>query len=382
MIAPWRRPDWRGPCFGFLVMALACAVSFAVVAAVPVPIAVMGERVEVAPGCTVASALGRRQPEAGDLIDVDGTMLEDGAGMPGVYLLNGVECWPDAQVRPGDSVEMRPGDDIVETIMVEDRLTPQPMELKGSGSFVVVRDQGRPARTSVSRGVVTGRVFGQEEQAPAAPMSVMRVQYRSGASKVVLTFDDGPSRPYTAEILDVLEAEGVPAVFFMLGANVAARPDLAGRIANEGHELANHGYSHTLDEGSTQAEIEAEIEKTAAAVEAATGAGTKWFRPPGGALSADMVRAAQALGHMIVLWNVDSLDWRAAGGRLTADAISGRVLNPLPESGSVMLFHDGGGNRRATARALSTIIRTLKDQGYEFCTLTQLSEAAGLRPGS
>jgi len=85
---------------------------------------------------------------------------------------------------------------------------------------------------------------------------------------------------------------------------------------------------------------------------------------------------------MIVLWNVDSLDWRAAGGRLTADAISGRVLNPLPESGSVILFHDGGGNRRATARALSTIIRTLKDQGYEFCTLTQLAEAAGLRLGS
>ena len=342
-----------------------------------------GERVEVPAGTTVAAALGEgRQPEAGDLIDVDGEILEAGAGMPGVYLLNGLQCSPDAQVRPGDYVDVRPGDDIVETIVIEEQLTPAPMELRGSGSFVVVRDQGQPARTTVSRGVVTGRVLGQEERTTATPLSVMRVQYRLSGKRVVLTLDDGPSRPYTSQILDVLKAEGVPAVFFMLGANVAARPDLVKRIAEEGHELANHGYSHTLDEQSDQAEIEEEIAKTARAVEAATGSTTTWFRPPGGALSANMVRAAQEQNHRIALWNVDSLDWSTARGRPSADAIEARVLNPMPESGSVLLFHDGGGNRLATVQALSRIIRTLKDKGYEFCTLTQLAEAAGLRLGS
>lgn len=383
MSAPWRRPDWRGGCFGFLAIALACTVSFAVVAAVPVPITIMGERAEAPPGSTVKAVLGSlRQPEAGDLIDVNGELLEAGAGMPGAYLLNGVECWPDAQVRPGDAVDIRPGDDIVETIIIEDQLTPAPMELKGSGSFVVVRDQGQPARTTISRGVVTGRVFGEEEKVAAKPLSVMRVQYRPGGKKVVLTLDDGPSRPYTSDILDVLKAEGVPAVFFMLGANVVARPNLVKRIADEGHELANHSYSHTINEESSQAEIEAEIEQTAKAVEAATGLTTMWFRPPGGALSANMVRAAEALNHKIALWNIDSLDWRTVGGKPSADTIAHRVLNPLPESGSVMLFHDGGGDRRATVQALSRIIRTLKDQGYEFCTLTELAEAAGLRLGS
>jgi len=378
MTREWRRADLRAACFGSLIIALACTVSFAVVAAVPVPVTVMGQRVEVPQGATVAASLAGAGPEPGDLIDVNGAMLEAGGGMPGAYLLNGAECWAGTLLRPGDAVGVRPGDDIVETIIVEDQLTPGPMEVRGSGSFVITRHQGEPARTTVSRGMVTGRVFGEVQRKAAKPLSVMRVQYRPGGKKIVLTLDDGPSRTYTSDILDVLDEEGVPAVFFLLGASAAARPDLVKRIAREGHELANHGYSHTVDERSEQSYIEDEIARTAAVIEAAGGATTVWFRPPGGILSAEIVRAAAAQGHRIALWNVDSLDWRAARGRRGAEWIADRVLNPLPEPGSVLLFHDGGGNRSATVQALSTIIRTLKGEGYEFCTLSELAEAVGL----
>ncbi|MGB4338688.1 MAG: polysaccharide deacetylase family protein [Bacillota bacterium] len=374
---------WGSSGFAMLAMALACTVSLAVVAAVPMPVKVCGEWREAFQGATVASVVGR-EPPAGDLVDVNGEVLELGGGKPGEYLLNGVSCLPDTPVRPGDAVDVRPGDDVIETIIVEEQVLPQLMRVQGSGSFVVVQDWGRATRVAVRRGVITGKQFGEAVTVAGRPMSVKRVQYepQGKAKKVVLTFDDGPSRAYTPQVLDVLKAEGVRAVFFVLGANAAARPDLVRRMVEEGHEVANHGYSHTVGAALSRDEVEDEVRRTAQVVESITGQATKWFRPPGGALSGGIVEAAEACGHQLVLWNIDPEDWRAAAGGGGVDAIVDEVLSPMPETGSVILFHDGGGDRQATVAAVAEVVKVLKEEGYEFCTLTELAEAAGMAEGA
>ena len=339
------------------------------------PVMAMGRWVEVPLGSRVAAVAGV-VPPAGDLVDVEGAVLEAGAGMAGRYLLNGVECWGGALVHPSDAVDVVRGDDVVETIAVEARTVPQDLLFKGAGPFFALKNAGCPGVVEVRRGELTGEIFGTEEKVRPKPASVTRVRYRPREKKVVLTLDDGPSEKYTSAILDLLKAEGVRAVFFMLGRNVATRPALVKRMAAEGHELANHGYSHVLDETSSQADIKAEIERTSRAVKKAAGSPTVWFRPPGGVLTADILQAAQAAGHRVVLWDIDSEDWLAARDGLGAAAIVDSVLDPLPANGSVLLFHDGGGNRCLTVEALATVIRRLKAAGYGFCTLSELAGAA------
>lgn len=339
------------------------------------PAMVMGRWTEIPVGSRVASVISTT-PAAGDLVDSDGAVLEVGAGMAGAYLLNGAECWGGALVRPGDSVEVARGDDVVEAVVSEEKAIPQPMSFRGSGAFFALRDAGRPGVMEVRRGASTGKVFETVETVKAKSATVMRMRYRPQGKKVVLTLDDGPTDAYTSDILDLLKAEGVHAVFFMLGRNVAARGKLVKRMAAEGHELANHSYSHSIDEGASREATKAEIERASRAVKRATGTATKWFRPPGGSLNPAMLQAAEDAGHSVVLWDIDSLDWLAARDGLGAGAIESRVLNPLPANGSVLLFHDGGGDRRLTVEALTTIIRRLKAEGYDFCTLTELVEGA------
>lgn len=339
------------------------------------PVKAMGVWIEVPLGSRVAAVVGGAPP-AGDVVDSDGAVLQAGAGMPGAYLLNGVECWGGTLVRPGDAVDVARGGNVIETVVAQEEAVPQSMLFKGTGPFYALKNPGRPGVVEVRRGAITGQLLGAEEKAEPKPASVTRLRYRPREKKVVLTFDDGPAAKYTSDILDLLKAERVHAVFFMVGRNVAARPALVKRIAAEGHELANHSYSHLLDEGSSRDEIKAEIERTSRAVKKAAGKPTMWFRPPGGALSVDILQAAQAAGHRVVLWDIDSEDWLAARDGLGAAAIVDRVLSPMPANGAVLLFHDGGGNRRPTIEALATIIRRLKAAGYKFCTLSELAGAA------
>ncbi|NLH86774.1 MAG: polysaccharide deacetylase family protein [Firmicutes bacterium] len=205
-------------------------------------------------------------------------------------------------------------------------------------------------------------------------LSMTRARPRDGQKWAVLTFDDGPSASYTPAVLDILKDEGVHAVFFVIGIQAEARPELLTRIANEGHEIGNHTYSHLNPALASYEELVNEIERTSRIVEQATGSPTVWFRPPGGSVSPDMLRAVESTRHEIVLWNVDTEDWRAArladGDQLVVEAIAG---TSIPEV-SVVLMHDGGGPRNATVSALRPIIKYLKENGYRICSLMELAQ--------
>jgi peptidoglycan/xylan/chitin deacetylase (PgdA/CDA1 family) len=207
-------------------------------------------------------------------------------------------------------------------------------------------------------------------------LTMIRAKSQDGRKWAVLTFDDGPSANYTPAVLDILKDEGVHAVFFVIGIQAEARPELLTRITDEGHEIGNHTYSHLNPALASYEELVNEIERTSKIVEQATGSPTVWFRPPGGSISPHMLEAVESTKHEIVLWNVDTEDWRAArladGDQLIVEALAGAAT---PEV-CIVLMHDGGGPRNATVSALSPIIKHLKDNGYVFCSLTELAQEA------
>ena len=201
---------------------------------------------------------------------------------------------------------------------------------------------------------------------PAGPAYVTN---GSRSRKVVaLTFDDGPS-PYTTGFLDVLRAKGVKGTFFQIGQQVSSYASVERRILAEGHELANHTWSHaTVSGGGSLAS--SQISSTGSAIQSATGFKPCAFRAPGGAISSSLVSLARGMGYTTIEWDVDPQDWRTPG----ADAIYSRIVSGA-RSGSIILMHDGGGNRSQTLAALPRIIDTLRARGYGFVTVHEMTGA-------
>ncbi|WP_369182308.1 polysaccharide deacetylase family protein [Streptomyces sp. Y1] len=219
----------------------------------------------------------------------------------------------------------------------------------------------RPLRPAA--GAVTGLLAALLGLGAPAVASAATTSPAPAGPVVYLTFDDGPG-PNTAQVLAVLARYGVPATFFELGQNVAAHPDLTGQVAHQGESVQNHTWSHPDLRTLSAADFKAQILDTDHAIKARTGTTPGCLRPPFGFVN-DTVRArAAALGKTIVLWSVDPQDWSRPG----ATAIEQRVLGSV-QPGSVVLLHDGGGDRSQTVAALPTIINTLQQHGYTFRTL-------------
>jgi peptidoglycan/xylan/chitin deacetylase (PgdA/CDA1 family) len=179
--------------------------------------------------------------------------------------------------------------------------------------------------------------------------------------RVALTFDDGPSS-YTGTVLDILEHKHVDATFFVIGDNIPGRTGLLRRMIREGHEIANHSLHHETNGASA-----ASIRETSARIHSATGFRSCLYRPPGGYRSSGAFSAAWKLGMSNVLWDVDPRDWSQPG----SGAIYSRVTSAT-RAGSIILLHDGGGDRSQTIAALDDIISNLKNRGYRFVTVSKL----------
>ncbi|HEX8959660.1 MAG TPA: polysaccharide deacetylase family protein, partial [Solirubrobacterales bacterium] len=177
---------------------------------------------------------------------------------------------------------------------------------------------------------------------------------------VALTFDDGPST-YTPGFLSVLRREHVHATFFEVGQEIRGRAGTVRRILREGDEIGNHTMHHGFYPGY------ADLAATDALIRGVTHFEPCLFRPPGGAVDSSVVAAAGAAGLKTVLWDVDPVDWSTPG----AGAIYSRVVGAA-QRGSIILMHDGGGNRSQTLAALPAIIATLRARGYAFDTVSEL----------
>ncbi len=201
-----------------------------------------------------------------------------------------------------------------------------------------------------------------------APVSRVDVGERRLAA---LTFDDGPAED-TERVLDLLAAHGARATFFVLGRQVAGREETLRRALAEGHELGNHGWSHARADELSPEELASELERTSAAIEAATGAVPRLARPPYGAAAEPFAAAAWKVGMRTALWSVDPEDWRGDDGA----AIARRVLAAV-HPGAIVDLHDGWGrtpaSRRVTVDALATLLPALAAADWRLVTVSESS---------
>jgi len=177
---------------------------------------------------------------------------------------------------------------------------------------------------------------------------------------VALTFDDGPSE-YTEAFLDALQAKHAHGTFFELGQEMPGRETTMRRILREGDEIGDHTVNHVEFPGYFQ------IAGAAARIRSSTHFQPCVFRPPGGAVNSSVVATAGGLGMQTILWDVDPADWSDPG----SGAVYSRVVSAV-RPGSIVLMHDGGGDRSGTLAALPRIVDALRARGYRFATVSEL----------
>lgn len=192
------------------------------------------------------------------------------------------------------------------------------------------------------------------------------------SKKIFITFDDGPNEPHTPQILDILKEFGAKATFFVCGKNIEKFPQIAKRIADEGHTIGNHTYSHSKTLNFTGFFVKKfikEIEETEKIIWNAAGIKTKFFRPPWGILMPWMKTCLLDRGYRIILWDIEAHDWEEPPSEIIARRILGKV-----KPNDIILLHDGEKtklrtNRSQTVLSLPLVIKSLKDKGYQFRAL-------------
>jgi peptidoglycan/xylan/chitin deacetylase (PgdA/CDA1 family) len=182
---------------------------------------------------------------------------------------------------------------------------------------------------------------------------------------IALTFDDGPSAALTPKLLDLLAARHLKATFFVVGQNAADHPDILKRAVREGHEIANHSWSHpNLGKMSDDA-VRRELQKTDDAIVAATGKRPTLLRPPYGSITASQKKwIHQEFGYRIIIWDVDPLDWKRPG----PSVVTARILKET-KPGSIVLSHD---IHPPTIEAMPKTFDQLIEKGFKSVTVTEL----------
>ncbi|WP_231629646.1 polysaccharide deacetylase family protein, partial [Streptomyces clavuligerus] len=191
---------------------------------------------------------------------------------------------------------------------------------------------------------------------------------------IALTFDAGPGRD-TPELLDTLKRERVPATFFLLGRKHIDRyPKVVKRLHDEGHEVANHTWTHRRLDQLKRDGIREELERTQVAIEKITGERPTLMRPPQGRINDDVTAVSKELGLAQILWSATAKDYSTNDSAL----IEKRILKQASRDGVILLhdIYDG------TVPAVPGIIEKLKGRGYTFVTVSQLLAPAKARPGT
>lgn len=200
-----------------------------------------------------------------------------------------------------------------------------------------------------------------------APANAVYSHKENDKMMIALTFDDGPHPRYTPQILDILAEYGVPATFFTVGENAEYYPAVIKRCLDEGHEVANHTYSHQDLSSDSYEDICREITGGENAVYENLDVRTKLLRPPGGLYGKNLILAAAELDYTVVLWNIDTRDW----AHTPPDKIAEKVLTAI-RPGDIVLMHDFIGKDSPTPEALRKIIPRLISKGYRFVTVSEL----------
>ena len=198
---------------------------------------------------------------------------------------------------------------------------------------------------------------------------------KPGKKAIALTFDDGPG-PFSTQVLDLLDKQGVQATFFMNGDQVQIRPEIAKEVQKRGHEVGEHTWSHinfyayekAHGREATQAKIREEMKKSKEILQKTLGLSPKICRMPHGYHRSWLKEIAKEFGYALVNWTFGE-DWTAIPEDMMAKDYVAHV-----RSGSILLFHDGGKNRTKTLHILPQVIQEAKSRGLAFLTVSQILE--------
>lgn len=242
----------------------------------------------------------------------------------------------------------------------------------GGGSAQNAYNAAAPVKTTANTGYRTPRTATTQATgsgtssfagASADGLSISRVPVNGPF--IAITFDDGPHGTLTPQLLDMLRQRNIKATFFCVGQCVQTYPDIARRIVAEGHEIANHSWSHKLLTKMGDAALLDDMGRTHQAIINATGVTPKLLRPPYGALHAQQRTLVNAkFGYPSILWSVDPLDWKKPGSA----AITQRILAGT-DAGGIILAHD---IHAGTIAAMPETLDGLLKRGYRFVTVSQL----------
>jgi peptidoglycan-N-acetylglucosamine deacetylase len=208
---------------------------------------------------------------------------------------------------------------------------------------------------------------------PPARRAAPRHSYNSISTSqpvVAMTFDDGPHPELTPKLLDILKQRNIRATFYVIGKNVAAYPEIARRIVEEGHEIGNHTYTHPALSKVGASRVKSELDRTTEIIRQATGVTPKTMRPPYGATNTSLNRRIHDEFSMpVIMWSVDPQDWRYRN----ASRVSSHIIsNSKP--GDIILAHD---IHPSTIAAMAPALDALLAKGLRFLTVSELLEYDG-----
>jgi peptidoglycan-N-acetylglucosamine deacetylase len=276
--------------------------------------------------------------------------------------------WPvwDA-TRPDDTVRQKltdlpPGPDLI---------------LEGDGDVWHFIDTPKHGQRSFTYDASTD-LFSSEKY-DAYPLSYHIDQMGAAQKKLAITFDDGPDPRWTPKILDILKEKNAPATFFVIGTDANQWPEILKREYAEGHDIGNHTYTHPSWDEVSNTQIRWELNLTERLIESTLGVKSILFRPPYGidhqpeyAEEVAHLPTAQDMGYLIIGQKIDPHDWKQKNGKqVSAQEILDNVIQEA-DSGNIILFHDGGGDRSETLKALPQVIDALRGSGYQFVSVEDL----------
>lgn len=209
-------------------------------------------------------------------------------------------------------------------------------------------------------------VYGSAQVASVANFQQAIYQGNPEKKAVAFTFNVDWGEEYIPRILQVLATEEVKATFFPTGRWAEKFPGILREMATAGHEIGNHGYAHAHVGSLSAAELKAEIEQGQAAIQKITGKRPTLFAPPYGEKDGAVLQVAGELGYLTVMWTVDTLDWQQ---EREASEIARRVMEKKT-GGAIILMHPTA----RTLEALPVIIHSLREQGYDFLTVSEIIE--------
>lgn len=344
-------------------------------------VTVNGEEVTLDRGATIQTLLDKElaSPKPGNLLAVDGSLLEKGKGYVCTATIDGKSAKVDSPLAAGNDVKITDGkdktekyDETEETIKADKSEGDRSFEAYWYGSIHLLSD-GEDGTKVTKTGKQSGKTVSEVTKEPID--AGYRIYTANPDEKVIaLTFDDGPWPETTDEILDILEEYDAKATFFTIGEQISETPDPVKRADAMGCQVLTHTYDHAAGSGggtsiatmSSEEQVK-EIEDGYDAIKDVLGKEPAHIlRAPGGNFYGDVIDNVWDIVDAEIGWDVDTEDWSRPG----SDSILKMILSA--KSGQVVLMHDGGGDRSQTVEALRQAMPELKKQGYKFVTIDEL----------